>query len=329
MLLLLAGSARTAACTSAVVTASRSASGHPVLWKHRDTGAPHNFIARHAATDSTFEYIALHNQGDTLGLEAWIGMNRAGLAVMNTASYNLAPDTAVYKDREGVVMTRALGRCVTVDDFARLLDRLPRPLGVQANFCAIDAQGHAACFETCDTGYTRIDIDAQGPTFVRTNYSRSGRTGRKLGLAREKAACHFLDGARGVTPRYLTDTLSASFYDSASGRDLLLTADTAAVDRGDLIPRYISTASIAIEAVPSAEGDGRNYIMWTRLGYPPAGETYPVTFGSIPADVTPGSDGITPVERRADLKKQEIYHLPSREGRRIVDLRAVRRLLSR
>ena len=33
------------------------------------------------------------NAGDSLLHEAWTGFNEAGLAIMNTASYNLAPDT--------------------------------------------------------------------------------------------------------------------------------------------------------------------------------------------------------------------------------------------
>lgn len=276
-----------------------------ILWKHRDTGSPYNFVAHHLATDSTLEYIALHNRDDVERREAWIGMNRAGLAVMNTASYNLAPDTAVVKDREGLVMTMALERCHTVDDFASLLDTLSRPMGIQANFGVIDANGEAAYFEACDTGYTRFEA-LRGETTVRTNYSHSGGNFKQLGLQRERVARHFLDGKTDVTPCYLTDTLSCSFYDVASGTDL--SGRDSIPDTGNFIPRYISTASIAIEAVPSPQGDGSNYVMWTRLGYPPGAETYRVTFNSIPAEVKPGPDGITPSEHKAERVKQRVYH---------------------
>ena len=87
-----------------------------------------------------------------------IGNNETGFAVMNTASYNLAPDTAVYKDREGDVMTQALKECRVLADFESLLDRLPRPLGVQANFGAMDATGAAAYYETCDSGFVKFDV---------------------------------------------------------------------------------------------------------------------------------------------------------------------------
>ena len=281
------------------------------MWKHRDTGSPHNFIARHAATDSTLEYIALHNSSDSLGLEAWIGMNRAGLAVMNTASYNLVPDTARVKDREGMVMTMALRHCHTVDDFAALLDTLSRPMGVQANFGVMDATGRAAYFETYDNGYLVYGV-ADSAAVVRTNYSHSGGRDGRLGVAREKTACRLLDASPRIGREAMLDTLSRRFYHPVSGRDILKDGhESEIVDNGDYIPRYTSTASIVIEAIPSGSGDGSKYVMWTLLGYPPCGEVYKVTFDSIPPDVSPGHGNVTPAERRADRRKARVY-----DGRR-------------
>lgn len=301
------------ACTSAIVGRARSATGAALLWKHRDTGAPHNFIVRHAATDSTLEYIALHNSGDSLGLESWIGMNRAGLAVMNTASYNLMPDTARIKDREGLVMTLALERCRTVDDFAMLLDTLPRPMGVQANFGVIDAAGAGAYFETSDNGYFRYEV-ADSEAVVRSNYSHSGGQDGRLGIAREGIAGLFLNNTPVICREAMLDTLSGRFFDPDSGFDLKEIGVKEIVDNGDYIPRYISTASIVIEAVPSDAGDGSDYVMWTILGYPPCGEEYRVTFDSIPADVRPGADGVTAAEHRADERKARVYD-SRRQGR--------------
>ena len=314
---LLLASVTAEACTSAIVGRDRSASGSTLLWKHRDTGSPHNYIARHAATDSTFEYIALHNAADTLGLEAWTGMNRAGLAVMNTASYNLAPDTASVKDREGIVMTLALQRCRTVADFGLLLDSLPRPMGVQANFGVIDASGTAAWFETNDNGYTVYRVEP-ADAIVRTNYSHSGAPTPQLGLARETTARRAIDNKALISPSLMLDTLSMRYFDSSTGADL--SGHATLVDNGDYIPRYTSTASIVIEAVPSATGDGSSYIMWTRLGYPPCADLYKVTFDNIPADLTPGPNGITPAEHKADNGKTRRYD-GSRSGRhRIITL---------
>lgn len=52
----------------------------------------------------------------------------------------------------------------------------------------------------------------------------------------------------------------------------------------DFIPRYKSCATIVIEGcVPSGKSDvkpsGKDYVMWTGLGYPPCADIYPVTEG--------------------------------------------------
>lgn len=134
------------ACTSAIVGASRNPSGRPILWKHRDTSTIDNKVEYVAPKDGHFGYTALFNAADSKLREAWMGMNDAGFAVMNTASYNIKDDKVPAKkmDKEGILMTRALQTCRTVDDFARLLDSYPRPMGVEANFGVIDATGNGA-----------------------------------------------------------------------------------------------------------------------------------------------------------------------------------------
>ena len=164
------------ACTSAIVSGKCTPDGRPLLWKNRDTGTLQNFVDRVSPSDSlSMAYVALFNAGDTLREQAWIGVNEASFAIMNTASYNLAPDTARVRDREGYVMARALGRCRTLADFEQLLDTLQRPLGVQANFGVVDASGQGAFYETCDTGYVRFLLsDSPTGVLIRTNFSVSG-----------------------------------------------------------------------------------------------------------------------------------------------------------
>ncbi len=138
------------ACTSAMVSAKAAKNSRPLLWKHRDTSAENNFVERTPARNGDLANVALCNAGDSTLSEAWMGMNEAGFAIMNTASYNLAPDTAAYKDREGAVMALALKKCRSLSDFETLLDTLPKPMGVQANFGLIDASGQGAYYETDD-----------------------------------------------------------------------------------------------------------------------------------------------------------------------------------
>ena len=168
------------ACTSAIVGPGRSKSGHAMLWKHRDTGTEHNFIDR-VSNPGHLTYVALFNGGDSLRNEAWMGMNEAGFAIMNTASYNLMPDTASYKDREGEVMRKALERCRTIDDFMNLLDTLPKPMGVQANFGVIDASGNGGYFETDDFSYTPFFLNDTTDLIIRTNFSFPGNDTTGIG----------------------------------------------------------------------------------------------------------------------------------------------------
>lgn len=196
------------ACTSAIIGAHRSSTGQVMLWKHRDSSHHGNFMAH---CDRGIGFTALFNEGDTLLAEAWAGLNDAGFAVMNTASYNLAPDTATVKDREGLIMAQALSECRTVASFDSLLRALPHPLGVQANFGAIDSTGAGAYFETCDTGFVRYDLHPDS-IIIRTNFSLSGTHGPGKGIHRYRAAHHHLDPCPTVSPSFLTDTVSLSHW---------------------------------------------------------------------------------------------------------------------
>ena len=90
-----------------------------------------------------------------------IRLAMTGFAIMNSASYNLnLQDTSKLKDNEGFVMKKALQSCATLQDFEALLKSLPKPMGVNANFGVIDANGGAAYYET--SNYTFIKFNAKG-----------------------------------------------------------------------------------------------------------------------------------------------------------------------
>lgn len=276
-------------CTSAIIGGKATLSGRPLLWKNRDTSTIDNKVEFVAGSNGDHSYVALFNASDLKLEEAWIGMNDAGFAVMNTASYNIKDDNVPDKemDKEGVLMTQALRSCTTVDDFAKLLDSLPRPMGVEANFGVIDASGNGAFFETNNHSYVRYDLaDAPDHILIRTNYSHSGRKDEGYGFIREANACHLLAPyakRSEVTPELLTETISRSFWHDLYQRDFSNTTDRWVIDQ-DFIPRYKSTATVVIEgcipinsnAFPSPEIIAKEYIMWTGLGYPPCSEIIPV-----------------------------------------------------
>lgn len=256
------------ACTAAIVGGGRSVDGRTLLWKHRDTSSVQNFIAR--ARGERFDFVALFNAGDSLLREAWAGVNSVGFAVINTQSYNLAPDTAVVADREGLVMAEALGRCRTIADFEALLDELPRPLGVQANFGVMQSDGTAAWFETDDWHWRRFDVDNDSIE-IRTNFSCSGTCGQGLGRERYAAARTLLGRRDVVAPHSLTDTVSCSFYPDEALKQW--------IDKGQYIPRRSTSASVVIE---------QGGVMTVRPGYPLASDsTYTVTIDEIPVELRP------------------------------------------
>lgn len=307
--------AQAVACTSAIIGAELNPSGRPLLWKHRDTSSIDNKVEYVAPSAEGFGYTGLFNASDKNLKECWTGFNSEGFAIMNTASYNIKDDNVPEKkmDKEGLVMTKALRTCVTVDDFARLLDRLPRPMGVEANFGVIDATGAGAYFETNNDSYIRINLeDSPEHMLVRTNYSHMGRPDEGFGFIREANALHLLAPAaekKEVTPEFLTETVSRSFYHSLLGKDMAEGVEDGWIIDQDFIPRYKSCATIVIEGcVPLEKGksqpSGKDYVMWTGLGYPPCADIYPVTEG--PNGVDPDLRGIQKSghSKASDLSKQ-------------------------
>ncbi|MDE6010559.1 MAG: C45 family peptidase [Muribaculaceae bacterium] len=328
------------ACTSAIISADASASGRPLLWKHRDTSTIDNKVEYVEGKNGDYSYVALFNASDRDLKEAWTGMNEVGFAVMNTASYNIKNDRVPEKqmDREGLVMTLALRSCRTVDDFEELLRSLPRPMGVEANFGVIDAAGNGAYFETNNNSYVKYDLkDAPGGVLIRTNYSHSGRKGEGYGYVREANAEHLMcpliehDGK--ISAEFLTEDVSRSFYHDVRKQDALLTGERWGVDE-DFIPRYKSTATIVIEGMHPVEDvtsiTARDvvpeYIMWTGLGYPPCAEIVPVWCrrDGVRADLRgTGPGGTSEMGNLVKKRRGEVF--PPRKGgnTKYIDLRVL------
>lgn len=310
------------ACTSAIISGRLAHDGRPILWKNRDTSHLVNYVARKQATDSTYSYVALYNSDDTDACEAWIGYNEAGFAIMNTASYNLRHPADDWKDREGFIMSEALARCATTDDFRALLQTMPKPLGVEANFGVIDAHGNGGYFETDDFDFTFFPLDKDNPIVIRTNYSVSGGEGG-LGQVRYDNACAllapYIDKAD-ISPEVLTDYLSRSFYYSPDRSDK--SSVETVVDK-DFIPRHSTSASIAIEGVNSPDSTS-SMVMWTLMGYPPCGVTEPVTIDSIPDNLLPDAIGGCKASREANALKKRVFY--RKNGDRYIRMPQLKRI---
>ncbi len=324
------------ACTSAIISADVNPYGRPILWKHRDTSTIDNKIEYVSPSKGEFGYVALFNAGDKNLQEAWMGMNEVGFAVMNTASYNIKDDKVSPKkmDKEGILMTKALKTCTTVDDFQHLLETYPRPMGVEANFGVIDALGNGAYFETNNHSFKKFDLkDAENGVLVRTNYSHSGRSNEGFGFVREANACHLLAPyveTKSVTPEVLTENLSRSFYHDMKKRDYSTGEERWVIDQ-DFIPRFKSTATVAIEGCRplkskddiSPEFVQKEYVMWTGLGYPPCSEIRAVTCSKEGVDKElRGSmpNGHAPLAEKAKQMREEVFPIKKGNGDKYIDM---------
>lgn len=305
-------------CTSAVVSGRVTPDGRPLLWKHRDASDLNNRIVHFEAEGGKLEFVGLVNGVDTMANEVWAGYNTSGFAIMNTASYNLKNDTSSLSDREGVVMKQVLGECRTVEDFARLLDSLPRPIGVEANFGVIDALGGAAYFEVNSYEVFRYDVkDSPDGYLLRTNYSVSGRPNEGYGYIRYDNAARLFSRAaseRSITPEWITGICSRSFYHTLLGRDF--TTDTWVVDQ-DFIPRRSTSASVVIEGVKSGESPVFT-TMWTMLGYPPCSVVLPVWIGceyGVPTLLQGSEDSVrSPLCEWSNRLKNKVFSLERGSG---------------
>lgn len=282
----LAPAARRAdACTTAVVSRGASATGRAMLWKNRDADGSDNqavFLA-----DGKYPYVGLVNRGDTMGLQVWAGVNAAGFAIMNSASYNLESGDTVG---EGTLMKLALQTCATVEEFEALLSQSNSGgRDVSANFGVIDAKGGAATFETGKKGYVRFDAaaanDGAKGLLVRSNYSRSGgkesgsgflREARGIELLGPLAAAGKLD-ARAIFRTAARDVANPAIGSTGAepGSPLVYTADS--------VCRLDTVAAVVLEAPAAGEGP-EAAAMWVVPSLPVTGAAVPLfpAAGSVP-----------------------------------------------
>ena len=235
-------------CTSVIISGGVRADGRPVMLKHRDTGELNNRMEWFQGPE--YSFIGLVNS-PSRGGEVWSGVNSAGFCIMNTATYDLKDDDvpASEMDKEGIVMYKALGICRCLQDFENMLDSLPKPWGVEANFGIIDAFGGAAYYEVNNHSWKKyIVADQPGGYMVVTNFTRSGRKEDRKGEDRFEKTSEIMASAEIFTidHKFLFNEVSRT---------------------GKPIMRDITSAAVVFEGVSSGE-DPCNTVMWTLLGSP-------------------------------------------------------------
>lgn len=320
-------------CTTVIISGKYTKDGRPLLIKHRDTSFEQNKLMYFK--DGKYNYIGLVNSADEKGNEVWGGSNSAGFAIMNSASYNLKPwhDKTNIKDLEGIIMKKALQNCASLEDFEALLDSLPKPLGVEANFGVIDAQGGCAYYECNNFEY--VKVDANNPSIapfgyvIRTNYSFNGSSDEGYGYIRYMNAEKLLYQAaaeNNLTYRFLLQDLSRSLEHSLTGINLrnlnVEENENRFIPLQDFIVRKSSVSTILVQGVK--EGESPNLVtIWTILGFQPASVTIPtwVDGGEILPDcLTADNTGNAPLCSYALELKKKCFPIERGSGYKYMNL---------
>lgn len=321
-------------CSSAIISAKASSDGRPLLWKHRDARQYENEL-RHFKGEK-FDFIGLVETRDTTGTQVWMGANIAGLAIINTNSYNLNKEN--YKgsmDQDGYIMKEVLGRCATLKDFEKYLNDTNGKRGVIANFGLIDAQNGAAYYEVDPFRYVKFDANdpqtAPSGYLIRTNFGFSGKKGAGSGYIRyqtldklfywtnldQRLNTEFLllEATRCLKHDLLeSDLMAGNLPENSREKKLVLFRD--------YIVRFDSVASMVIQGVKKDE-EPRLTTIWTIPSFPLTTLTVPTWVAggeNLPKTVISADDKPSFLTRSSLALKERCFPLRFREGKDYLDL---------
>lgn len=206
---------------------------------------------------------------------------------MNSASYNLKfNDTTKLSDLEGRIMKMALERCATLEDFEKMLNDLPKPLGVEANFGVIDANGGAAYYETDNFKFIKYDVNdpsiAPNGYLIRTNFSFAGEDNKGYGYIRYTTASNLFENkikAGKISFEFLINDVPRCLIHSFTKTDLAQDLPAENLEKfvyfRDYIPRHSTSAAIVVQGVKENESASLT-TMWTVLGFPLTSVVIPI-----------------------------------------------------
>lgn len=307
-------------CTTAVVSGKATDDGRPLLLKNRDADALQNKLVYFF--DGKYRFIGLVNSEDKDNKDVWCGFNTAGFGIMNSASYNLKiNDTTTISDLEGRIMKMALETCATLEDFEKLLNDLPKPLGVEANFGVIDANGGAAYYETDNIKFIKYDVNdpvvAPNGYLIRTNFSIAGEDNKGYGYIRYSTASKLFENqTKGgkVSFEFLINDVPRCLVHSFTNTDLKKSLPESDKDNNyiffrDYIPRHSSSAAIVVQGVIENESPSLT-TMWTILGFPLTSVIVPVWLledGTMPSVLQADETGNAPLCNVALQLKDKVF----------------------
>ncbi|MCK5833481.1 T9SS type A sorting domain-containing protein [bacterium] len=185
-------------CTITVVAPSDAHGA--LLWKNRDVSNEHQEV-RYFDSES-YHFIANVYEGETD--RAWSGVNEAGLAIVNTDTYNQG-SWVTLGDDDGHIMFHALGHFSNVNQFEEYLDSTNISIRRSTHcYALIDSTGAAVLFEAGRDYYFKYDASDDPDGFiVRTNYADSGSVFDRVGMERRTRAEFILSTAEIISPQLL------------------------------------------------------------------------------------------------------------------------------
>ncbi len=322
-------------CTTAVVSGKATDDGRPLLLKNRDADALQNKLVYFF--DGKFKFIGLVNSDDKDNKEVWCGFNEAGFAIMNSASYNLKMnDTTKLSDKEGIIMRLALQNCATLQDFEKFLNELPKPLGVEANFGVIDANGGAAYYETNNFSFIKYDVNdpsvAPNGYLIRTNYSFAGEENKGYGYIRYQTASQMFESQiknGKISFEFLINDVPRCLIHSFTKTDLTKNLPEENSDNyvffRDYIPRHSTSAAIVVQGVKENESPSLT-TMWTILGFPLTSVIIPVWLledGTVPKILQADETGNAPLCNAALQLKDKVFSTQNDASEKYLNLSAL------
>ncbi len=157
------------ACTMAVVSAERSSTGRPFIWKNRDNSGSYRQEVKYfeAVVPEVGGSIRLMGEGfapelnplqNIPGFDGLIpanssfcsaGANESGFAIANSTVYETFERE--LDNQNTTLMAAALEQCITVSDFEVLVKNWSNEV-ISGNFAVIDAHGGAVLYEIWSNG---------------------------------------------------------------------------------------------------------------------------------------------------------------------------------
>lgn len=312
---------RTQACTAVIVSGKKTLSGRPLLVKVRDYksvsdikyfhGPVYDFIGQSPTVKSVNEIRSVVS-----------GCNTEGLCLASlTPGKGFPMDTVkIGRVSGGTLLFKALGRCRDLREFEEFVAQLMERSVCITHVAAIDARGHAACYEFIGKSYVKYDADdpeaAPNGFRVMTNFTFAGDPKLGGGQVRYRSAVEIMnslpltDGKFDLDAVQLMDAVTRTFRHSDRKIENIGQIRSQKYFPGkDFITRNTTNTISAFEGVLPSESPSRT-IMWVNSATPVCTPSIPlfVCSGYIPDFMTGENRNPAPiVDRAMDIRNRLVY----------------------